>query len=288
MADAVHWSACEDGLRELATGPHFGVLSDFDGTLSHFAEQPDAAVMIPESGAALDRLATGGALVALLSGRSTTDLRARFTRPHVTYFGNHGLEYWDGTTATIVEEARPWQVALATLLAEVGPFSDPHVLVENKGVTATVHYRAAADPLAVAAEIGARLEPLCELYGLQLNRGSQVWEIKPPLALNKGTALATAIGQFGLASVIFLGDDTTDLLAMAELRRLRNLSDGGATPLRGLSVGVIHGMGSPKELRDFCDITANGPDDVARLLTWLAEQRATMPVADQSQRSKQA
>ncbi len=279
MADAVHWSACEDSLRELVAGRHFGVLSDFDGTLSHFAEQPDAAVMIPASSAALDRLAAGGALVALLSGRSTSDLRVRFPRPHVTYFGNHGLDYWDGTAVTIVEEARPWQVALETLLVEVGPFSDPHVLVENKGLTATVHYRATADPLAASAEIAARLAPLCETYGLQLNRGSQVWEIKPPLALNKGTALATVISQFGLDSVIFLGDDTTDLLAMAELRRLRNLSDGAAMPLRGLSVGVIHGMGSPKELRDLCDITANGPDDVARLLTWLAGQRAMMPVA---------
>lgn len=281
MADAVHWSACGDNLRALVAGDHFGILSDFDGTLSHYAEQPDAAVMTPENAVALDRLAAGGALVALLSGRSASDLRGRFPRPHVTYFGNHGLDYWDGTATTIVEEARPWQVALETLLAEVGPFSDPQVLVENKGVTATVHYRATADPLAASAEIEARLTPLCERYGLQINRGSQVWEIKPPLALNKGTALATVIDQFGLDSVIFLGDDTTDLLAMAELRRLRTVEAGDSAPLRGLSVGVIHGMGTPKELRDFCDITANGPDDVARLLTWLAEQRATMPVAGQ-------
>jgi len=281
MADAVHWSEREDSLRALVAEPHFGVLSDFDGTLSHFAERPDAAVMTPENIAALDRLAAGGAVVALLSGRSASDLRVRFPRPNVTYFGNHGLDYWDGTAVTIVEEARPWQAALETLLAEVGPFSDPHVLVENKGVTATVHYRATADPLAASVEIAARLEPLCERYGLQLNRGSQVWEIKPPLALNKGTALAAVIDQFGLASVIFLGDDTTDLLAMAELRRLRAMDDEdeGVVPLRGLSVGVIHGLGSPKELRDFCDIIANGPDDVARLLTWLAEQRATMPAA---------
>ncbi|HEY8597870.1 MAG TPA: trehalose-phosphatase [Thermomicrobiales bacterium] len=278
MADAVHWSACEDSLRGLVAGQHFGVLSDFDGTLSHFAERPDAAVMTPGNIVALDRLAAEGVFVALLSGRSAGDLRTRFPRPYATYFGNHGLDYWDGTAVTIVEEARPWQVALETLLAEVGPFGDPHILIENKGVTATIHYRAAADPLAASAEIAARVAPLCERFGLQLNRGSQVWEIKPPLALNKGTALATVIGQFGLDSVIFLGDDTTDLLAMAELRRLRALDAGGVAPLRGLSVGVIHGMGSPKELHDFCDITANGPDDVARLLIWLAEQRATMPV----------
>lgn len=279
MADAVHWSERENTLRELVAGEHFGVLSDFDGTLSHYVEQPDTAVMTPENAVALDRLVAGGAVIALLSGRSASDLRGRFPRQHATYFGNHGLEYWDGEAAAVVEAARPWQRALETLLAAIGPFSDPQVLVENKGVTATVHYRATADPLAASAEIEARLTPLCEQYGLQLNRGNQVWEIKPPLALNKGTALAAVIDQFGLDSVIFLGDDTTDLLAMAELRRLCAMEEGATVPLQGLSVGVIHGMGTPKELRDFCDITANGPDDVAQLLTWLAEQRAMLPVA---------
>jgi trehalose 6-phosphate phosphatase len=110
------------------------------------------------------------------------------------------------------------------------------------------------------------------LYELQLSAGNQVWEVKPPLALNKGTALAAIVAQQGLDGVLFLGDDRTDLIAMAELRRLRTAHDGEPAPLQGLSVGVIHGLGSPQELGDFCDLVANGPDDVARLLAWLADQ----------------
>jgi trehalose 6-phosphate phosphatase len=172
----------------------------------------------------------------------------------------------------VVEEARPWHTALATLLAELPAFDDPAIVVEDKDVTATVHFRAATDPLAASREIEARLRPLCALYELQLSAGNQVWEIKPPLVLNKGTALAAIVARQGLDGVLFLGDDRTDLLAMAELRRLRTAHDGAPAPLRGLSVGVVHGLGSPQELGDFCDVVADGPDDVARLLAWLADQ----------------
>ncbi len=274
MADAAHWSECETALRELVARPRFGILSDFDGTLSHFAEFPDEATMAPENGAALDRLAASGATVALISGRSTDDLRRRFPRPGFRYAGNHGLDYWDGAAVATVEAAQPWATALGALLTDLGSFDDPAILIENKGVTATLHYRAAADPLAASEEIAARLTPLSAAYGLQLTRGNQVWELKPPLALNKGTALAAIVAEAALDGVLFLGDDTSDLLAMAELRRLRAPDDDGPMPIAGLSVGVVHGLGSPKELRDFCDMVANGPDDVARLLGWLADERA--------------
>lgn len=270
-AEIAHWSTRHDALRAVLAARRFGVLSDFDGTLSHFAERPDAAAMTPENASALDRLAGAGATVALVSGRAARDLRARFPRAGLLYFGNHGLDFWDGAGVEVVEEARPWQVALEALLAALGPFSDPQILIEDKGVTATLHYRAAADPLAASAEIEARLRPLCAEHGLLLNAGNQVWEIKPPLALNKGTALAAIVAARGLDGAIFLGDDTTDLLAMAELRRLRTPRAGEAAPLVGLSVGVLHGLGSPKELPDFADMIANGPDDVARLLDWIAD-----------------
>lgn len=281
MTDAVHWSEREDALRALLARRRFGVLSDFDGTLSHFTESPGAAALTPENLAALDRLANDGTIVALISGRSAGDLRARFPHPGARYSGNHGLDYWTGDAVAIVEAARPWQAALGALLDSLGPFGDPQILIENKGVTASLHYRAAADPLAASAEIAARLGPLCEEYGLQLGRGNQVWEIKPPLALNKGTALAAIVADAGLDGVLFLGDDTTDLLAMAELRRLRAPDDAGRAPIQGMSVGVVHGLGSPKELRDFCDVVANGPDDVARLLGWIADQRAATATANE-------
>ncbi len=274
--DIAHWSTQEGALRALLAARRFGVLSDFDGTLSHFAERPDAATITPASAHALDRLMGGGATVALISGRSAGDVRGRFPRAGVCYVGNHGLDRWVGDGVELVAEARPWGVALHDLLAELAPFADPQILVENKGVTATLHYRAADDPLVASAEIEARLRPLCERYGLRLNAGNQVWEIKPPLALDKGTALAAIVAEQGLDGVLFLGDDTTDLLAMAELRRLRTAHDAGTAPLAGLSVGVMHGLGTPPALRDFADMIANGPDDVARLLGWLADESSVV------------
>jgi trehalose 6-phosphate phosphatase len=274
MSVRPHWRTQEAQLRALLATPRFGVISDFDGTLSPFTEIPNAATIAPANAAALDRLLALGVPVALLSGRSAGDLRARFTRPALTYVGNHGLDYWDGATTTLVEEARPWRVALTAVLDELPPFDDPAILIENKGVTATIHYRATADQGVASAAIEAAVRPLCERHGLALNSGNQIWEIKPPLALNKGTALAAIVAARGLDSILFLGDDTTDLLAMAELRRLRAPGDDGVAPLQGVSVGVLHGDDTPVELDDFCDLVATDPDDVARLFDWLADTLA--------------
>lgn len=274
MPDRPHWLSEQAMLRQLLGAARIGVISDFDGTLSPFTEIPDAATIAPENAAALDRLLALGVPVALLSGRSAGDLRARFARPGVIYVGNHGLDFWADERVAIVEEAHPWRIALDTLLAELPPFEDPGILIENKGVTATIHYRATVDHAAAAAAIEARVRPRCDIYGLMLNAGNQIWEIKPPLALHKGTALAVIVAEAALDGVIFLGDDTTDLLAMAELRRLRAPRDDGTTPLRGLAVGVLHGEDTPSELPDFCDIVADDTTDVARLLDWLAGEIA--------------
>jgi len=274
-----HWRTQEAQLRALLDASHFGVISDFDGTLSPFTETPDAARIAPANAAALDRLLALGVPVSLLSGRSAGDLRARFARPALTYVGNHGLDRWDGAATELVGEARPWRVALAAVLTALPPFDDPAIFIENKGVTATLHYRATADHAAASAAIEAAVRPLCERYGLALNSGNQIWEIKPPLALNKGTALAAIVAERGLDGVLFLGDDTTDLLAMAELRRLRAPRDDGTAPFRGLSVGVLHGDDTPLDLDAFCDLVATDPADVARLFDWFADTIASRGVA---------
>ena len=269
-----HWRTQEARLRALLDAPHFGIISDFDGTLSPFTATPDAARINPANAAALDRLLALGVPVALLSGRSAGDLRSRFPRPALTYVGNHGLDRWDGATTALVEEARPWRIALEATLAALPPFDDPAIVIENKAITATLHYRAAADRAAARAAIEAVARPLCAMHGLALNAGNQIWEIKPPLALNKGTALAAIVAERGLDGVLFLGDDTTDLLAMAELRRLRAPRDDGAAPLRGLAVGVLHGDDTPPELDQLCDLVATDTADVARLFDRLADTLA--------------
>jgi trehalose 6-phosphate phosphatase len=225
----------------------------------------------PASAAALVALIRRGATVALVSGRTAADLRTRFAHPAVLYYGNHGLEYWQEDAVQIVPEARPWVAPLRDLLAELTVPADSGIVVENKGVTASVHYRAAADPPAAGAMLAAQLQPLCARFGLRLSAGNRIWELKPPVALDKGTATRAIVRARQLDGVLFCGDDTTDLTAMAALRQLRA---DGELPL-ALVVGVVHRQDTPPGLLEQSDCTANGPDDVAGLLAWLAARLPT-------------
>ncbi len=144
------------------------------------------------------------------------------------------------------------------------------MLVENKGVTASIHYRMAPDKPEARQQLYTRLQPLCDQYGFQLSEGQFVWEIKPPLTLTKGSAAQAVVEDCRLESALFLGDDATDVNAMI---RLRQIAAEPQRNLRALSIGVIHPT-TPDAIRKQCDLTADGVDDVEVLLTWLSQQRA--------------
>lgn len=251
--------------------PRLGIISDFDGTLSEFADSAQEALIVEDNAQALDLLAQRVALVALVSGRAAADLRECFERPWLMYYGNHGLDRWNNGEVQIVPAAQEWGQALTQMLAEFTPPPNSGIYVENKGVTATVHYRLVDDPAATRVRLLEQLQPLCVRYGLVLSEGRYIWEIKPPVSLSKGTAVETLVNQNRLNGVIFLGDDVTDLSAMAYLRALRR-----DKRVQTLSVGVVYPDHEPPTLRETCDITAHGPHDVARLLHWIAEELAPL------------
>jgi trehalose 6-phosphate phosphatase len=110
------------------------------------------------------------------------------------------------------------------------------------------------------------VQGLADAGGLRLTEGRLVLELRPPVRGNKGTALAALVDDYALAGVVFLGDDVTDLDAIAELRRLR---DAGRTV--GLAVGVVASE-SPPALREAVDLAAPGVDGAAALLAAVADQ----------------
>ncbi|MEO7118735.1 MAG: trehalose-phosphatase, partial [Candidatus Limnocylindrales bacterium] len=69
------------------------VVSDFDGTLSQIVLDPWAARMLPLAQRAMRRLAgVEGVMVAMLSGRTASDVAGRSRIGGATYLGNHGVE----------------------------------------------------------------------------------------------------------------------------------------------------------------------------------------------------
>lgn len=87
------WRQHQGKLRSLLEQQHIGLISDFDGTLSPFAQRPQDAKILPENAFLLDALAGQWVVTALVSGRSACDLRERFERPRLVYYGNHGMEF---------------------------------------------------------------------------------------------------------------------------------------------------------------------------------------------------
>lgn len=253
-----------------------GLLTDIDGTISRIAPTPDAATVDPAVAADLARLAGKLAVVAAITGRAATDAARLIGVPRLLYIGNHGLEWRLPATSatpaqTIVEPAAvPYVALLAETLAEVeravAAAGLSGILIENKGVTASIHYRLAPDPVAARVALLPIARALATAHGFRLTEGRLVLELRPPVRISKGTALKALVERHRLAGVVFFGDDVTDLDAMAELRRLRE-----AGQLAGLNVGVAVPE-SPPELHQLADLLVDRVDRATALLAAVADR----------------
>ena len=248
------------------TGSPLVVLLDVDGTLAPIAPRPEDAFVPGPTREAVAALARSrDTHVALVSGRGAADARRMVGVDGVWAIGNHGLETIapDGVLSVDARVAA-WEGALGSVRDAVAASADavPGARIEDKGATLSVHYR-----LADADEV-PRLEravvAAAERAGLRVTRGLKVIEVRPPIAVDKGTAVLALAGRLGAteasASIVFAGDDTTDEDAMAALRG----AHGGAV--------TIHVAG--EEARSTrAEFRAGSPEELAKWLAALAAMR---------------
>jgi len=137
--------------------------------------------------------------------------------------GNHGIETIDPSGVVTVDPAvaryaEPIRRVAQTLEPVLDQFDG--VALENKEWTLTIHYRLADD--AIIPRLQAVVEHAAERSGLVVMKGKKVFEVRPPVNIDKGTAiqrLARQLGGFNAeSSVLFAGDDTTDEDAFRMLR----------------------------------------------------------------------
>ncbi|HVX31358.1 MAG TPA: trehalose-phosphatase [Nitrolancea sp.] len=257
-----------------------GLLSDIDGTLSKIAPRPEDAVVDEAMLEALRLLTRQLDLVGVVTGRSAHDAEQMLGLKDLVYVGNHGMERVDNGRLTVVAAARPFVAAIAeTLNAVRVRYPDPHVLFENKGLSGSIHYRLTTDPELAQEELLELVAPLARAAGLELTLGRMIIELRPPVRANKGTALAEIAGEHKLRSLIYLGDDITDLDAM---RMLRELRDSGK--INGLSIGVLD-VESPVAIAQTADRTVVGVNGARTLLTGLAARLAESGRTDMGDQS---
>ncbi len=186
---------------------------DFDGTLAPIVPRPHAARAAIGVQRRLAQLARS-ALVAVISGRGLADLRERIPAEVRHCIGNHGSEGM--VEASGADEMRQicgaWVSQLRGFLADREGSSG--IIIEDKGLTLSVHYRLAADRALAAQRLNAfvaLLVPAPRVIG-----GKFVLNLLPPNARTKFEALVDLVQREGAERVLFVGDDQTDELVFAE------------------------------------------------------------------------
>jgi trehalose 6-phosphate phosphatase len=193
---------------------------DVDGTLVELTETPRGGDADEElkSLLAAARARLGGAL-ALISGRSIRHLDALFAPLKLAAAGLHGLERRDaagllhggdgdsdGDGGGAIDHALDG--AREALRAFVG--GHPAAVVEDKGRTLAIHYRAQPRLEAPLRALTAALAA-ASAGRYQVQEGILVFELKPG-GCSKGTAIAAFLGEppFAARTPVFIGDDLTD------------------------------------------------------------------------------
>ncbi|KLD77390.1 trehalose-phosphatase [Xanthomonas hyacinthi] len=193
---------------------------DVDGTLIEFADRPDGVHLLPEVREAIARISARlhGAL-ALVSGRPLAQLDALFAPLRLPAAGLHGHELRSdiNARAAMPADTSQWLHGLHQRAAHLRQ-AHPGVLVEDKGASLALHWRAA--PEAGPHVIAFAEEQIEALPGYRLQPGDHVVEFVPE-GSDKGVALTTMLLQppFQGRRPVFVGDDLTDEFGFAAANR---------------------------------------------------------------------
>jgi trehalose 6-phosphate phosphatase len=231
-----------DLLERLAEEPsRAGLFLDVDGVLAPIVGRPEDARVPAATQEELRRLNARYALVACISGRDGANARAIVGVPELVYVGNHGLE--------LAPEASAWAARLRAFLDTVTwPW------LEDKTLTAALHYRNAPDETAARATLEG-IAAAAREAGFVARFGRKVLEVLPPLAADKGTAVRHLLEAHELPRALYAGDDVTDLDAFNALRGLEV----------GVRVAVVSDEG-PRQLRERADVVVRDPEEFLSLL----------------------
>ena len=252
-------------VRDIMAQRPWGLVTDLDGTISPIVPNPDEATVSPAIRAALTRLTSRAEVVAVLSGRKVQQAREITGVQGITYIGQHGLERLEGDALRLAQDAEPFLPVIAAAMDEIEhALKHPGVRVERKGITATIHYRNAAEPEAARFAILQAVSQSRTADGLKIAEGRKVVEVRPALLHNKGIALRELVEAHNLRGVIYLGDDVTDIDAFYAIHGLQKAH------ITAVAIGVVSSENKP-EFRYAADAILTSVDEVEQLLSWMAE-----------------
>lgn len=253
-------------LKFLLKGKFIYFFLDFDGTLAPIVQTPDKAVLPPGTKKVLKQLAdTPLCKIAIISGRSVRDVKARVGLRKALYVGNHGFEIRGPKINFSSPVSMQYRKTLEGIKDRLdkGLKSFKGVIIEDKGFSLSVHYRLSSKkdiPKIKTDFYSAVFLPKLK-DEIEIKPGKMVLEIRPPVLWNKGMVVLWLLARrIFLANSkekilpIYIGDDKTDEDAFGSLRN------------RGITVFV----GKPHDTK--AKFYLRNTKEVARLLNIILDE----------------
>ena len=248
-----------DAMRKILARSPFGLITDVDGTISEIAPSPEEARVSPVCREQLASLTKQLELVAAVSGRPALEAREMIGVEGMVYIGNHGLERWQDGAVEFIEGVQEYPAKVMAALEELGNLlAIEGLALEKKGVALAIHYRQCPDRERARRAIREKIATSGVANEFRTLEGRMVVELRPPLRVNKGTAVNALRESYRLRGGIYLGDDASDLDAFRVMHQ------------RGFSALGVIADETPDEVAREADFTLNGVGDVARFLKWLS------------------
>jgi trehalose-phosphatase len=195
------------------------IFLDYDGTLTPIVDKPGRAVLPPATRSILKKLAKNPhCTLAIVSGRSLADVKRRVRINGIVYAGNHGFEVDYHGIHLVFSNNEEFSQRLKVLERYLREKTKgiKGVLIENKGISLSVHYRLAAKrKIHVVKEIFTTMvRPYVRGKLLSVSTGKMVLEIRPPVQWGKGDLVRWMLPDSShkkqAGAVFYFGDDTTD------------------------------------------------------------------------------
>jgi trehalose 6-phosphate phosphatase len=252
------WSYLEPQLKNASC---IVILADYDGTLTPIMPRPELAIMSPDTREVLKDLSGRSRIrIGIISGRSLANIKQLVGLDGIIYAGNHGLEI-DGMGINFKYPVDEYTGQLLNAAADAlnqALSAIPGVIVENKGLTLSIHFRQVArDRVTDVKRIVDRITSDLQTTGkARFTSGKQVIEIGPAVEWNKGKAVQLIMEQYSKTGnssgtlPIYFGDDLTDENAFKKV----NKYTGGITVYIGdenSATGADYFLNSAEEVNGF-------------------------------------
>jgi trehalose 6-phosphate phosphatase len=216
-------------IEEVKSRDRRAFLLDYDGTLTPIVKDPQKAILSPEHREVIaSLLGNEKNFVCIISGRAIEQLRGFIRLEGLVLAGNHGMEI-AGPDISYTNDgalrAKALLREIADLLKEkLGDFEG--VLVEDKGLTVSVHYRMLPQENHPSLKrlFYREMERFLKSNTIIITRGKRVLEVRPNVVWNKGSAVEWIMAYVSdylkekRPYPIYMGDDETDEDAFRALK----------------------------------------------------------------------